>query len=216
MAKRIPSLPLMASIFGLVVMATALRESVAWQGNVPISRRKSQPKGSSLLMSSASGDSMLDGVGDFESWFSGVEGAKSNPYIKHTTFGELRGLGTLDKSIGSTDSGSWMTIPRSITLQSDFSQSDWDAKLAESLWKEVEKGSSSSVRGYVSLLTKSWTTKDLPAAPPLPASDALRHWSEEEKSVLSTHPQGQALLDLQKRQVRRFLKVMKAFSLQLI
>ena len=145
--------------------------------------------------------SELEGVGDFESWFSSIEGAKSNPYIKHTSFGELRGLGTLDKSIGSSNSESWMTIPRSITLQSDFSESDWDAKLAESLWKEVEKGSLSSVRGYVSLLTKSWTTKDLPATPPLPASDALRHWSDEEKSLLSTHPKGQALLDLQKQQV---------------
>ncbi len=211
MTRRIPSLPTMAFIFGLVVMAAAIRDCVAWQGNAPIKTRQSQTKRPSLHMSSASSDSMLEGVGDFESWFSSVEGAKSNPYIKHTTFGELRGLGTLDKSIGSTDSGSWMTIPRSITLQSDFSQSDWDAKLADSLWKEVEKGSSSSVRGYVSLLTKSWTTKDLPATPPLPASDALRHWSDEEKSVLSTHPKGQALLDLQKRQVRCFFKMMNAF-----
>lgn len=153
-------------------------------------------------MSSTTTNEALDGVGSFESWFSGVDGANVNPYIKHASFGELRGLGTMDRSIvGSSETGSLMTIPRSITLQSDFSQSDWDAKLAESLWKEVRKGSSSPVKGYVSLLTKSWTTKDLPAVPPLPASDALRHWSDEEKQVLSIHPKGQALLDLQQKQV---------------
>jgi hypothetical protein len=94
-----------------------------------------------------------------------------------------------------------MTIPRSITLESDFSQTDWDVKLAESLWKELVKGSSSSVKGYVSLLTKSWTTNDLPEIPPFSAPDALRHWSDEEKEVLSIQPEGRALLDLQKRQV---------------
>ena len=187
----------MASIFGLVVMVTAFRDCLAWHGNLPIHQSRVEQRSSQLMMSS----NELEGVGDFESWFSSIEGAKSNPYIKHTSFGELRGLGTLDKTIGSSNSESWMTIPRSITLQSDFSQSDWDAELAESLWKEVEKGSLSSVRGYVSLLTKSWTTEDFPATPPQPASDALRHWSDEEKSLLSTHPKGQALMDLQKRQV---------------
>lgn len=153
-------------------------------------------------MSSTATNEALDGVGAFESWFTGVDGANVNPYIKHASFGELRGLGTMDRSIvGSSETGSLMTIPRSITLQSDFSQSDWDATLAESLWKEVQKGSSSPVKGYVSLLTKSWTTKDLPAVPPLPASDALRHWSDEEKQVLAAHPKGQALLDLQQKQV---------------
>jgi len=93
-----------------------------------------------------------------------------------------------------------MTIPRSITLESDFSQTNWDAKLAESLWKEVLKGSASSIKGYVSLLTKMWTTDQLPKVPPFTAPDALRHWTETEKEALAIHPEGQALLDLQKRQ----------------
>lgn len=151
--------------------------------------------------SSTNNDYELEGVRDFESWFSGAEGSKCNPYIKHASFGELRGLGTEDRSIGSGDSGSWMTIPRSITLESDFSQTDWDAQLAESLWKEVLKGSSSPVKGYVSLLTKSWTTNDLPEAPPFAAPDALRHWTEtEQREYLAIHPDGRALLDLQSRQ----------------
>ena len=196
---------------------------LAWQGMLPASNRRKQgyrrghqssssppqrvlysttnESSSPPPPSAGSSFSPLEGVRDFESWFSGVEGSKCNPYIRHTSFGELRGLATLDKSIGSDSSGSWMTIPRSITLESDFSQTDWDAKLAESLWKELVKGSSSSVKGYVSLLTKSWATNDLPKIPPFSAPDALRHWSDEEKEVLSTQPEGKDLLDLQKRQV---------------
>eukprot|EP00536_Pseudo-nitzschia_multiseries_P000609 jgi/Psemu1/178975/e_gw1.7.189.1 len=147
---------------------------------------------------SASIVASLSGVQEFESWFSNVPGSKCNPYVKHASFGDLRGLGTQDKSIGSSD-GSWMTIPRSIVLESDFSQSDWDAQLAQSLWKEVVKGSS-DISGYVSLLTKSWTTDQLPEIPPFTAPDALRHWSEEEKAFLASHAEGQALLDLQKKQ----------------
>jgi len=192
---------------------------LAWQGMLPASNRRNQSyrrghqssssppqrvlcstTNESSPPSAGSSFSPLEGVRDFESWFSGVDGSKCNPYIRHTSFGELRGLGILDKSIGSDSSGSWMTIPRSITLESDFSQTDWDVKLAESLWKELVKGSSSSVKGYVSLLTKSWTTNDLPKIPPFSAPNALRHWSDEEKEVLSTQPEGQALLDLQKRQ----------------
>ena len=200
----------MASITLLLALMPG---SSAWQEVLPTMNRRSHdyrrgylspPQG--ILCYSTKESSTpslpLEGVADFESWFSNVEGSRCNPYIKHTTFGELRGLGTLDKSIGSNNSGSWMTIPRSIILESDFSQSDWDAKLAESLWKEVTKGSLSSIKGYVSLLTKSWTTENLPEIPPFAAPDALRHWSDEEREVLSTHSEGQAVLDLQKRQVR--------------
>ena len=165
------------------------------------------------LSSSRGAGEGLEGVGDFESWFSGVQGSNCNPYIKHTAFGNLRGLGTLDKnSITSSSGDSWMKIPRSITLQSDFSQKDWDAKLAQSLWREVLQGSSSPVSGYVSLLTKSWTTDSLPGAPPFAAPDALRHWSDDETSALAAHPEGKALLDLRDRQMQAWRQKFEALE----
>ncbi|KAL3919880.1 MAG: hypothetical protein SGARI_007092 [Bacillariaceae sp.] len=98
----------------------------------------------------------------------------------------------------------WITIPRSVVLQSDFSQTDWDAKLAQQLWEEVAKGPSSSISGYVALLTKgtSWTNGDDPttSTPPSTAPDALRHWSKEEKKALSSSSEGQRLLGLEKQQ----------------
>lgn len=203
----------------LLLIASITTSCLAWQEITPTSNRmnlgyqKRNRLEKKSLHSTASesstapppnaelSSSPLDGVLEFESWFSGFEGSKCNPHIQHASFGSLRGLITTDKSIGVGDSGSWMTIPRSMTLESDFNQPNWDAKLADSLWKEVLKGSSSSKRGYVSLLTKSWTINDLPSIPPFTAPDALRHWSDDEKNVLSAHPEGQALLDLQKRQV---------------
>jgi hypothetical protein len=93
-----------------------------------------------------------------------------------------------------------MNIPKSIVLQSDFSQPDWDAKLASSLWQECLKGSSSSIAGYTALLTQDWTPNDLPVIPPSTASNALRHWTDEQKKILANNPSGQKLLDLQKQQ----------------
>mmetsp|Transcript_53119 Transcript_53119/g.60188 ORF Transcript_53119/g.60188 Transcript_53119/m.60188 type:complete len:431 (-) Transcript_53119:33-1325(-) len=142
----------------------------------------------------------LGGVKEFESWFSNVPGSRCDPYIVHTNFGSLRGLGTQDRSITSNNK-SWMTIPRSIVIQSDFREKDWDAELAQSLWKEILKGSStnSSIAGYVSLLTKgsSWTPDQLPDIPPFTAPDALRHWTAKEMAKLKTHKEGQQLLRLQ-------------------
>jgi hypothetical protein len=194
-----------------IAPASILPGCLAWQEMLPTrGHRSSHSSRPQQVLHSTTNEpptidlsvSTLEEVGDFESWFSSVDGADCNPYIKHASFGELRGLGTFDRSIGSGNSGSWMTIPRSITLESDFSQADWDAKLAEALWKEIAKGSSSPVKGYVSLLTKSWKINDWPAVPPFAAPDALRHWNDEEREGLAVHPEGQALLDLQKRQVR--------------
>mmetsp|Transcript_27101 Transcript_27101/g.74356 ORF Transcript_27101/g.74356 Transcript_27101/m.74356 type:complete len:392 (+) Transcript_27101:111-1286(+) len=185
----------------LMVTGVSMKGCFAWQEIRLTADKNHRRHAFSKLYAtkeSSSIDASLTGVQEFESWFSNVPGSKCNPYINHASFGNLRGLGTQDRSIGSSGD-SWMTIPRSIVLESDFSQSDWDAQLAQSLWKEVVKGSS-EISGYVSLLTKSWTTAQLPEIPPFAAPDALRHWSEEEKAELKVHADGQALLDLQKKQ----------------
>jgi len=232
----------MACIFWVVMSSIALLSSIqgclAWHGmqmkmkmlSTPNLRNQSyrqrlssrcrsphplpQAQAQALCSSSSTNnDYELEGVRDFESWFSGAEGSKCNPYIKHASFGELRGLGTFDRSIASgsaKERGSWMTVPRAITLSSDFSQPDWDSQLAESLWKEVMKGSTSPIHGYASLLTKSWSPSDLPKVPPFAAPDALRHWSDEEKEALVKHPKGKSLLDLQTQQDQTWREKYKA------
>ena len=105
-----------------------------------------------------------------------------------------------------------MRIPRSVTLSSDFREADWDAALAESLWREVLRGPASPVSGYVSLLTKSWTAEDLPGVPPYPAPDALRHWTDAERDALAVQPEGRALLDLQRRQEQSWRSKHKALE----
>ena len=155
---------------------------------------------------SLSSSNVLSGVTDFESWFRSIPGAKCDPSIRHEDFGNLRGLGYTIGVVGSdtTMAGGqrkeWMTIPRSIVLQCDFSQVDWDSRLAQTLWQEVMRGRSSTVAGYTSLLVRGWTINDLPNLPPSTAIDALRHWTDEQKSVLASTSSGQRLLDLQKQQ----------------
>lgn len=160
--------------------------------------------------SSIIGGSVLSGVEDFERWFVSVPGAKCDPSIRHDDFGNLRGLGYFGSKEGSSGGRGggggnqqrkeWMTIPRSIVVQSDFSQVDWDSRLAQTLWQEALKGKSSAVAGYTSLLLRGWTINDLPNRPPSTANDALRHWTDEEKSVLASTSSGRRLLDLQKQQ----------------
>jgi hypothetical protein len=150
---------------------------------------------------------VMSGVTDFESWFRSIPGAKCDPSIQHDDFGNLRGLGYNRKK---KDGGQqqqqqqqrkeWMTIPRSIVLQSDFNQVDWDCRLAQNLWQEILRGKSSTVSGYTSVLVRGWTINELPNLPPSTANDSLRHWTEDEKSVLASTGSGQRLLDLQKKQ----------------
>jgi hypothetical protein len=146
---------------------------------------------------------LLKGAEEFETWFAGVSGADCDPAISHSVFGNLRGL-TYKKRKGNDNNqrNNWMKIPRSIVLESDFTQQDWDAKLAQQLWFEVLQGPQSTIAGYVSLLTQgdTWTINQLPKVPPSTAPDSIRHWSSAEKSVLSDNPSGQRLLELEQTQ----------------
>ena len=136
----------------------------------------------------------------FKTWFSSVEGAKCSDLVSHDYFDDLRGLAIRKATNGVWSERALMTIPNSVVLKSDFSESDWDAKLASELWMECLKGSQSKISGYVSLLTKDWGPKDLPSIPPSTAPDALRHSSNEDLELLKTSSSGQKLLDLQKKQ----------------
>jgi hypothetical protein len=149
--------------------------------------------------------SVLNGVAEFERWFASVPGASCHPSIRHDDFGNLRGLMTGDAAaLTLSRKDAWMTIPRSIVLQSDFSQPDWDVQLAQQLWRQVQSESkqpqASSISGYLALLTQGSSWREYSSVPPSTAPDALRHWSQEEKSLLSISPSGKRLLDLEQQQ----------------
>jgi len=158
-------------------------------------------KSSTLVTES---DSMKE-VLTFESWFQTIPGSNLLSDISHADFGNLRGL-TMSPAKKSMDSPiNLMNVPKSIVLSSDFTQSDWDVDLAEQLWMECKRGPSSSLSGYVALLTNGWssasttTTKDR-MIPPSTAPDTLRHWSNEEKQRLKGNEAGDKLLNLLEQQ----------------
>jgi hypothetical protein len=145
---------------------------------------------------------LMEGTATFESWFRGVPGADLLSEVSHADFGHLRGLSI--KSTVSDSPTNLMKVPKSIVLSSDFSQPDWDADLAQQLWMECCKGKSSSISGYISVLTRGWSPSDLPKLPPSTAPDALRHWSSEEKKLLEGSDAGQTLLQLLDQQNHRW------------
>ena len=111
-------------------------------------------------------------------------------------FGSLRGLRWDSSSTALTSKETVAVIPSEMVLQSDFSDEDWDAKLATSLWQECQKASG-SLSGYVALLGYS----DDEAARHPAAPHALRHWSVNEKNELKSTSSGQRVLDLCDRQL---------------
>jgi hypothetical protein len=142
---------------------------------------------------------VLGGVANFETWFASVPGAECSPSVKHEDFASLRGLSYMKSPLELKQEESLLKIPRSVVLESDFSANDWDAKLAEQLWRECALGSSSKISGYCSLLTLEWAPNSSDV-PPSTAPDAIRHWTDEQKSSLASNQAGQKLLDLQKQQ----------------
>ena len=157
--------------------------------------------------SSADRQASMGGVSDFESWFQIIEGAKCDSGVRHAQFGaegNLRGLTySQDAASSSTIANPILTIPKSVVLENDFTQSDWDTKLAIKLWKELQKGSSSSISGYIQLLSKGVSGNDSDdSAPPSTAPDALRHWTPDQLKILSSSKtaSSQRLLDLLEQQ----------------
>eukprot|EP00980_Cylindrotheca_fusiformis_P007939 scaffold1697_cov120-Cylindrotheca_fusiformis.AAC.21 len=151
---------------------------------------------------------VLGGVSSFEKWFQSVAGADCSGGLSHDDFGNLRGL-----TYKTSTEESVMTIPKSIVLDSNFDDQDWDAQLAEKLWKECKKGPSSSISGYVQLLTRGqWDPAGQPALPPSTAPDALRHWTDSQLSVLKEDPSGKKVLDLMEQQQQIWRRKFSAVS----
>lgn len=179
-------------------LSCCLSLSSAWSPTIRTANylQRRSPVSVIRLRSSQMETDVLGGVSVFESWFQSVSGADRSDSLSHDDFGNLRGL-----SYKKTSEESVMTIPKSIVLDSDFSEPDWDANLAQKLWQECKRGSSSSISGYVQLLTRGqWSPADLPALPPSTAPDALRHWTDSQLNSLKENPSGQKLLDLMHEQ----------------
>jgi hypothetical protein len=154
-----------------------------------------------LLHSTVSKSDVLGGVSEFNQWFSSVSGAQCSSSISHDAFGNLRGLTAKGKAEGEL-----MKVPRSVVLQADFSLPDWDAQLARLLWKECSTIASSSLSGYCSLLTRAWEPTASTDVPPSTAQDSLRHWTDQQKSLLTTKPAGQRILEFQEKQEAQWRK----------
>lgn len=150
------------------------------------------------LGSSAVDPDVMEGTSTFEDWFASVQGASLSSALRHEAFGNLRGLSISETPASSEES--IITVPKSIVQTADFSKPDWDAELAQKIWFECAKGTSSPISGYVALLTRGWTPAMLPELPPDTAPDALRHWTDEQKSVLVRSSAGKKLLDLKEKQ----------------
>ena len=145
----------------------------------------------------------IPGVTAFEKWFECVDGARCSDDIKHNTFyddSSLRGLAISGSNFDAKEKSALIEIPKSIVLQSDFDDPNWDRDLAIQLWQECKKGAASPLSGYCSLLTKDNTDFSNSTIPSDTAPDALRHWTNEEKESLFAHPVGMKLLDLEQRQ----------------
>eukprot|EP00977_Amphora_coffeiformis_P013097 scaffold3361_cov166-Amphora_coffeaeformis.AAC.8 len=165
----------------------------------PLSRRGGAAPSRLVRWSATETLSGLEGVTEFESWFNKVEKCKCDGRITHALFGRLRGLAW--KGATSAASGSFASVHNSVVLQSDESQPNWDAILASKLWKEVLKGKESSLYGYICLLTQGpFDASSTDSAPPSTAPNTLRHWTLEQRDMLSTKPSGQKLIDLDARQ----------------
>lgn len=167
----------------------------------PSSTKKSHTRLSAVVVGvqEESEPDVMEGAVALEQWFQNIPGGECIPGVAHADFGNLRGLSIApDKKDLWNSSGELklLKVPKSIVLSSDLSQSDWDTALAQKLWIECTKGPSSSIAGYVALLTRGWSPMDLPLVPPTTAPDALRHWTDEEKQVLMDDPAGQKVIQL--------------------
>lgn len=104
-------------------------------------------------------NSLLDGVADFEEWFTSnaSAGAKVNN-IKHELFNSM-GRGLQFTSRSSSDLSNVAVVPRKLVLNVPYSDdsedeanSSWDTNLSSKLWNECQRGKDSVYYGYVFIL----------------------------------------------------------------
>lgn len=134
----------------------------------------------------------------FESWFSSIDGSWLDSGIRHGMIGKLRGL-LWNKNDGKIELATRVaTIPRSVVLSTDYSQGDWDSKLAVLLWKSVAEGGNSPYAGYCNLLMQG----SMNVSPTSTAPNALRRWSSDQKLMLGETVSGKKLLQLEVDQTK--------------
>jgi hypothetical protein len=92
-----------------------------------------------------------------------------------------------------------LSIPDKLVLSAPFSDLDWDANLAQQLWTECLRGRQSDIHGYCALLTLGIPV-NLDACPASAAPNALRHWTDAQRQLLTKSVKGRKLLDYQLEQ----------------
>jgi hypothetical protein len=164
------------------------------------------------------------GVTDFEEWFTKLDHPKASvhPAVQHDPFAISSSLSSSSSSSSYLRGLSWdsdyviysknkiVTIPGDFVLSSKYTNNEnWDRDLALELWNEMHKPNhTSSIWGYCSLLGQGndWKTTSKDAIPPSTAPHALRHWTTQQKERLTKSPAGQALLELNQRQLEQWKK----------
>jgi hypothetical protein len=188
----------------LLLFATVSQRASSWTESRRFASRWIRLTPTQWMSSTA--DDVLGGVPEFNDWFGKLPGDKASMSnsVTHAAFGSLRGL----EYIGNTTvvpfisaGTSILKLPRNVVLHTSFADKNWDSQLAQQLWKECLQGKQGKLSGYTSLLTRGCGV--LPGSskcPPSTAPNALRHWTEQQRSVLTVTPRGQQLLQRQKIQ----------------
>jgi len=122
-----------------------------------------------------------DGIYQFDEWFRSMSPTgEASSQLQHDLF-PVTGRGLEWKGEEDTNNVI-MKVPQSVCLNTSF-EDGWDATLATQILNEWKSGDKSSIKGYISLLTRN--TPYGPKVIPLStAPNALRHWSTSQKALI--------------------------------
>lgn len=192
----------------------ALPSTSGFLSDKMIGRRSVKGKIHPTHLSSLSYDNTsvaLDGVTDFEEWFSSnvSSGARANS-ICHALFNSM-GRGLQFTSTKSSDLKGVAVVPRKLVMRVPISEEgdktserSWDTNLSCLLFDECQKGKDSAYYGYCSLLTRGFNLQPKMTTYPSTAPDTLRHWSEQQKNRLKESEDGKKLLDAENEQATKW------------
>ncbi|GMH59334.1 hypothetical protein TL16_g02807 [Triparma laevis f. inornata] len=161
-------------------------------------------------------------INEMEAWLASNDVATAA--AKHTETATFRGLILL--STPTATQSPLITLPKKLALSTTSTQ-NWDVDLATQLLTEICLGSTSSLSGYVSLLSSgaygssstplsstldSFKIPESCNSEPLPnwtAPNSLRHWTPEERSYLveACGSRGQRALDASVKQLRSWIEL---------
>ena len=144
-----------SSLLLFVVLATVgcLSLTEGWVNPTVPSRQSTTKHSVSLLATldnaaaAASSPSLdpLGGVAQFDGWFKKLDKADCQPSVQHGSIGSLRGL--LFSGAKVSEPTTVLKVPQSVVLRASYGNEDWDVELAESLWAECLRGTSSEYYG---------------------------------------------------------------------